>query len=521
MSARSLAWILIGATVATLGCKKLNSPYCDNNDQCASGMCMSNHLCSNFDGGTDHPTGGAAGGASGMGGAAGGKPSCTDNHCPTATPICDVDAGACEACTTNDACLKLSTTTPFCALASDGAVSAPKGTCVGCLTSTNCLQSAKPICDTKTWACTGCATSDACKALNLSTPVCVTATDGSASPKTGTCVGCLSNADCGGLAPICNLSTNVCMACGSDSDCSAVGPGVCMTDGHCAGTTEVFFVDESATTCPGTGTGSSATPFCSLSTGAGALGKVQNVLVIRGAVGERLVLATSQISPVIIGRQNAAGDAAVIPASNGAGISVSSDTVLIRDITVSGGLQSSNTRGVLATGSAAVSLLRVTINLGNGLGVDAETGTTLSMDRCYVENNSLGGILVNGAAATIQNSIIAKNGGTTGYGVQFNAPGASTQFTFNTVADNPTAAISDLSHPVSLNNSIVAGPTTNCTPTNSLTGTAVPTFSATPPYHLTAHAACPTAPQSPFPPYDIDGQPRVAPIDCGADQFSP
>ena len=244
------------------------------------------------------------------------------------------------------------------------------------------------------------------------------------------------------------------------------------------------------------------------------------MLVILGAVGERLVLATSQVNPVIIGRQNTAGDAAVIPASNGAGISVSSDTVLIRDITVSSGLQSSNTRGVLATGTATVSLLRVTVNLSNGLGVDAETGTTLSIDRCYVENNSLGGILVNGATATIQNSIIAKNGGTTGYGVQFNAPG-TTQFTFNTVADNPTAAISDLSHQISLNNSIVSGPTTNCTPTNSLTGAAIPTFSSTNPYHLTMHAACPATPAPPIPPYDIDGQPRVAPIDCGADQFSP
>jgi hypothetical protein len=522
VSARLSIWVLIGATLATLGCKKLNYPYCDSNDQCSNhGTCGSDHLCSNFDGGAGH--GGAAGGASGMagamGGAAGGRPSCTDKHCPTATPICDMDAGACEACSTNDACMKLSTTTPFCAPASDGAVSAPKGACVGCLTSTNCLESAKPICDTKTWTCAGCGSSDACKTLNPSTPVCVTATDGSASPKIGMCVGCLSNASCGGLTPICNLSTNVCVACGSDSDCGAVGPGVCMTDGHCAGTTEVFFVDESAapTTCPGTG--SSATPFCSLPTGAGALVKGQNVLVILGAVGERLVLATSQVSPVIIGRKNAAGDAAVIPASNGAGISVSSDSVLIRDITVSLGAQSSNTRGVLVTGSAVVSLLRVTVNLGvGGLGVDAETGTKLSMDRCYVQNNPLGGILVNGATATIQNTIIAANGGTTGYGIQFNAPG-TTQFTFNTLADNPTAAISDLSHPVPLNNSIVAGPTTNCPPTNSFTGASVPPFSSTNPYHLTGPAGCPAAPQSPFPPYDIDGQPRVAPIDCGADQF--
>ena len=517
MSARGV-WSLVLIATAAIGCTKLKTGRCDLPSDCQFGYtCDSTKTCVlSTDGGTDAGGAGGQGGAAGSKGTGGAPFTCPNATCVGKSPICDVDAGACEACSTNDACTRLNTTTPFCAPASDGAVSAPKGTCVGCLSSTNCVESTKPICDTKTWACAGCENSDACKTLNPSTPVCVTPTDGSAASKIGMCVGCLSNADCGGVTPICNLTTNLCTACGSDTDCKNVGPGVCMTDGHCAGTSEVFFVDESATSCPGTG--SSATPFCLLPTGAGALAKGQNVLVILGAVGERLVLATSQVSPVIIGRQNAAGDAPVIPASNGAGISVSSDTVLIRDITVSGGLQSSNTRGVLVTGTAAVSLLRVTVNLGNGIGVDAETGATLSMDRCYVENNSLGGILVNGAIATIQNTVIAKNGGTTGYGIQFNAPG-TTQFTFNTVADNPTAAISDLSHQVLLNNSIVAGPTTNCLPTNSLTGTTVPAFSSTKPYHLTMSAPCPMTPTPPIPAYDIDGQPRVAPVDCGADQF--
>ena len=466
MSARGV-WGLVLIATATFGCTKLKSGRCDQSSDCQQQL---GYMCDNStktcvlstDGGTGGGGAGGGGGAAGSKGTGGTRFTCPNTTCMGKTPICDADAGTCEACNTSDACVKLNKTTPFCAPASDGAASAPTGTCVGCLTSTNCPESAKPICDTTTWTCAGCENSDACKTLNPSTPVCVTPTDGSAASKIGMCVGCLSNADCGGVTPICDLSTNVCTACGSDTDCKDVGPGICMTDGHCAGTSEVFFVDESAASCPGTGTGSSATPFCSLDTGAAALAKGQNVLVILGAVGERLVLATSQVSPVIVGRKNAAGDAAVIPASNGAAIAVSSDTVLIRDLTVSGGLQSNNARGILVTGLAVVSLLRVTANLGmGGLGVDAETGSTLSMDRCYVENNPLGGILVNGATATIQNTIIAKNGGTTGYGIQFNAPG-TTQFTFNTIADNPTAAISDLSDQVLLNNSIVAGPTTNC-----------------------------------------------------------
>jgi hypothetical protein len=465
-----------------------------------------------------------------MGGAAGANVvfTCPNSACQGAKPICDVDAGMCRGCGAAKAaaCGSLDAGTSICVPGDAGPLA---GMCVGCLTDNDCGTTPQaPICNLTTGTCQGCdvAGTNACATKDAIKPVCATTATATATLAKGTCVGCLIDGDCRGTGssktPICNLSSNTCVPCTADADCKSVGPGVCMTDGHCAVSTEVFFVDESATTCPGTG--ASATPFCSLPTGAGALAKGQNVLVILGAVGERLVLATSQVSPVIIGRQNAAGDPAVIPASNGAGISVSSDTVLIRDIAVSQGSQSSNTRGVLVTGSASASLLRVTVNLGNGIGVDAETGATLSMDRCYVENNSLGGILVNGALATIQNTIIADNGGTTGYGIQFNAPGANTQFTFNTVADNPTAAISDLGHQVPLNNSIVAGPTTNCPPTNSLTGAMVPVFGSTDlkstnPYHLVAHAPCPMTPTPPIPAYDIDGQPRVAPVDCGADQF--
>ena len=37
--------------------------------------------------------------------------------------------------------------------------------------------------------------------------------------------------------------------------------------------------------------------------------------------------------------------------------------------------------------------------------------------------------------------------------------------------------------------------------------------------HLTAPLACPATPTPPTPDHDIDGDPRTAPLDCGADQF--
>ena len=53
-----------------------------------------------------------------------------------------------------------------------------------------------------------------------------------------------------------------------------------------------------------------------------------------------------------------------------------------------------------------------------GLGVEANTGAELHMDRCVVENNSLGGLLIDGVTYDISNSVFAGNG----YGVRFNAP---------------------------------------------------------------------------------------------------
>jgi hypothetical protein len=404
--------------------------------------------------------------------------------------------------------------------------------CVACLTDKEC-KGATPICELGGHAgasrntCRGCTSIADCTQLSSTTPVCVTATNTAGGAQPGTCVGCVANSDCTGAGtstkPICELTTtnggtpvNSCRACAKDAECG--GPGVCMKDGHCAVAGEVIFVDESAG-CTGND-GSAASPYCLLPTGVGQLAKGRNVLIILGTVGERLTIATPQINPVIVGRKNTAGDAPVIPATNGAGISVSSDTVLIRDITVSGGLQASGTRGVLVSGTAKVTLLRVTVNLGNGgPGVDAETGTTLSMDECYVENNPVGGILVNGATANIQNTVIASSPSASGYGVQFNAPGSATQFAFNTIVGYATAATSDLSHQVMLNYSIVVGPATNCMIDTCVT--TAPTFSTVNPYHLTGRLPCPMTPTS-FPDHDIDGQARTSTnLDCGADEYVP
>ena len=228
-----------------------------------------------------------------------------------------------------------------------------------------------------------------------------------------------------------------------------------------------------------------------------------------------MALATTGLSPVIIGRKNASNADGSVPAIAAAGITITSDTVLVRDLTVNAGTGTSSKGIVVMGASAKLTLLRVTVSLGMGLGVDAESGASLTMDECYVFSNSAGGILINGSGYSIQNTAIANNG----YGIQFSTPvQTGSLFRFNTVVGNSVSATCDLMNTESLAESIVTAPMINCSLVDSLS--TAPTFSTTRPFHLTAHQACPTAPAvGTFPDHDIDGDARTGTIDCGADQF--
>jgi hypothetical protein len=426
------------------------------------------------------------------------NPACTAATCSGTMPICDGTSKACRACSTGGECAALSSSTSVCAAT---------GACVECATSGQCGVAGKPICDTASNACRACGSSTECAARDATLPACATS---------GKCVECVMNTDCKMASkPICDQGQSACRACQADSECPA-DPGVCMTDGHCATSAEVIFVEFNAAGCP-MADGSSAKPFCAPNDGVAALTAARHVIVIRGAANNQMSVATTGMSPVIVGRRSSEGDSGSIPAGATAALTVSSDEVLVRDLILGGGL-GSGAKGVLATGaSTKVTLLRVTANLGTGLGVDAESGASLTMDQCYVQNNSAGGIVVNGAKYDIQNSVIAGNG----LGVKFSASAIATgsRFWFNTIAGSAGSAVTcDSSNPQTLASSVVVGVNDSCTLTNSVT--AAPTFSATRPFHLTAHLACPAAPAT-FPDHDIDGDPRVAPIDCDADQFVP
>jgi hypothetical protein len=288
-----------------------------------------------------------------------------------------------------------------------------------------------------------------------------------------------------------------------------------MTDGHCATGDEVIFVESVASGCPNPD-GTSGKPYCMLSDAVPKLRADRNIIVIRGALSDRLTLGTTGFSPVVIGRRSSSNEAASIPAVNMTAITVTSDNVLIRDLLVNAGTSTAS-KGIVVSGSStALKLFNVQVSLTtDGLGVQASAGAQLTMDRCIVTNNPVGGLLINGAGYDIQNSIFGSNA----YGVQFSAPKALGTFRFNTVVGT-VAALCDLSNPETLSDSIVVGPSPNCILERCVT--TMPTFSSSRPFHLTGKLACPTtdaaAPPA-SPDHDVDGDPRTPPIDCGADQF--
>jgi Right handed beta helix region len=234
-----------------------------------------------------------------------------------------------------------------------------------------------------------------------------------------------------------------------------------MVDGHCASSGEVIFVDESTSSCPAAN-GSSSSPYCTLASAVNVLGSARPVIVILGGTGDRLNLATTGVKPVIIGRKNLAGDPPSVPAANGTAVQVSSDSVLLRDIALTGG-NGSNSKGIAITNSASLTLTRVTVSLTTGLGIDAESGTTLLMTACAVKNNSGGGILLNEAAFDIENTTVTGNG-----------PGSFGASTLGGILVNNTNAVSGTTQISSTTISNNSGPGLTCV--TAITGSNILAF---------------------------------------------
>jgi hypothetical protein len=354
----------------------------------------------------------------------------------------------------------------------------------------NSCADAEPICDDTSKTCRACATGAECVARSSAKPACAS----------GLCVECAADADCQVTSkPICDLTTNTCKACTSDQQCatkSPTGPGVCMfhQDGHCATDAETIYIQGNAQ-CPGAGT--AAAPYCQAQVGISAVTATKNVVVIRGIVGEWTLSFTG--APItVIGQQGAM----VTPGATNDGITISGADVFIRN--------------VVAKGSP------------NGTGVNAKIGSTLRMDRCMVLNNATGGIVTQGAAFDIVNTVVANNMGATAVTLGTFPGTGPTRFAFNTVVDNQGTGVF-CGQAYTLTGLLVNGNAVTqvgCTVDATTSSTDPPMFSTTRPYHLTATSPCvDKAGSTGFPPDDIDGdtrpQPQGGDDDCGADEFTP
>jgi hypothetical protein len=486
--------LALAVAVACLACNptKLKQGYCHTNADCGDGGVTCNKItrkCEAMDASMDRSEVGDAGGGRDGSDA---QDAFTCNRCGDAgadggPSVCDMDARMCVECLADGHCN------------ADGSVS--------------------KVCDTSTRTCVGCLADGHCNADGSVSKVCDTSTR--------TCVGCLpSNDICTGTTPICTNKT--CRPCTADTQCAT---GICMEDGHCAGTGEILFVEFNSNGCPGAD-GTSAKPYCAPNEAVAQLLSNRNVIVIRGPTADRMVLNTTGVAPVVVGKPATGNVPASIPATAATAVQVLSDTVLIRDLTINGGTAATSKGIVVAGSSTVLSLLNVRVNVVTGLGLQADTGTQLKMNRCTIDNNSRGGVQLGTLSFDITNTVIAKNGpgmdtgGVTWGGLRINATGttvpSSTRFVNNTIVENNPVAFSCATD-ISINQSIVFGNTSGdgagCT-IATCCSTGNPLLTTT--YRLMSGSPCADKIDTTMSlPDDIDGQARPNGVksDCGADEL--
>jgi hypothetical protein len=413
--------------------------YCEQNEQCPSGLCDKGSLrCMPVTGGTTggrdaarageagsgamgggEPAGGSPGG---MGGTAGGQqpdtapaPCASDNACPLEAPLClagrcakctaatdcagrpggracDRTSGRCVACATEMDCndpakpFCMANQCVACQMAGPGACAGAtpvcdpgSGRCVECTDEgMHCRNAERAFCRSN--VCVGCvgAGGDACKG---ETPACDTAS--------GRCVECVASSDCALAEPVCNTQAKSCGPCTSDGQCTGKpgGPAVCMfhQNGRCATDAETLYVSSQSGCGVGSGAGTAAMPLCTPAAAIAGLTGTRRLLVIRGPMavpGFSWTTGGAQVS--VIGQ-----DAATITGRNAVGITVAAGDLYVRNLSVAGGQQI----GIVARGRATLRLEDVRVKDNHN-------------DQAPVS----GGILIDGAAFEIKNCLISGNG---------------------------------------------------------------------------------------------------------------
>jgi hypothetical protein len=165
-----------------------------------------------------------------------------------------------------------------------------------------------------------------------------------------------------------------------------------MVDGHCATDAETVYVQNTSNCTNTTAGGSSTTPFCLAQAGISSA-KTNNkpLVVMIGTLAAGFNVSTTVVLTVV-------GKSAVItPGAGSDAITITAGEIYLRNLTVQG-----------------------STTLATGMGINATAGTTLHIDSCAVINNPGGGILLNGAAFSINNTTVTGNGpGTSPVGASY------------------------------------------------------------------------------------------------------
>lgn len=294
-----------------------------------------------------------------------------DADCKSADkPVCDATTKSCRGCTANTDC--------------SSGVCGPSGACVGCVADADCKGADKAVCDTTASTCRGCSANAECVALDPAKPVCT---------PTGVCMECNASADCKDpTKPVCNTATHTCRGCQEDTECPS-DPGVCMAHagGRCAAPSETIYVVDAG---PGT---------CSDMTPATVVGGTKDLPVCSLQAG--IALVTAQRPLVVVRGTVYAGDQTVFSGSN----TMTTSVVGQKAATL-------GKAGTVVTVSAGSFYLRgLTVDSGFGAGI-AANGGTLRLDGVTVTGCPLGGIILDGAAFDIRNTVVTNNGDPNGSG---------------------------------------------------------------------------------------------------------
>lgn len=229
--------------------------------------------------------------------------------------------------------------------------------------------------------CSGCKMDEECKGLGGERDYC----------ENEKCVECKTNEHCSEAKPVCDTQSRACRRCVQDSECTS-GPGVCLeSEGRCAKDSEVQYVD-ARSECAGSEAesngGSLNKPFCAPQLAVDtALRRNRPVIILKdNDVLEPVKIALGPNNKVFLIGKGTKEPPATIKAGVAPGIDLTSGIVYVRGVVIKGGFN----QGVRATG------------------VTAE----LHMNRCTVQENSKGGVLVAGGAAfEISNTLVTGNGG--------------------------------------------------------------------------------------------------------------